>query len=300
MSRQKNPEPAAPAQNLNVPMAQFFELKKTPFPQILTPKDMLVLPQLKAVAEMTEFAFHNSMFYAVIGAVGCGKSSALQYSCERLVSRQAAIVNIIGGIWSFTELLRQILAALSVEFKPYQPSVMVRLIQERLMAIQNDGKKCIVIIDEAHLLRPDVYAQLHILAQHPEARNSLFSLMLCGQEELAEKISSPQSRPLLSRIAEGYYVSALSHDDFDDYIDHHLQLAGARHEVFEPLGREAVWQCSNANLRSIGNACLAAMQYAANNDIRMVNAECVRKSQRAWWHDASTHALPPAWEARHE
>ena len=187
-----------------------------------------------------------------------------------------------------------------MEFKPYQPSVMVRLIQERLMAIQNDGKKCIVIIDEAHLLRPDVYAQLHILAQHPEARNSLFSLMLCGQEELAEKISTPQSRPLLSRIAEGYYVSALSHDDFDDYIDHHLQLAGARHEVFEPLGREAVWQCSNANLRSIGNACLAAMQYAANNDIRMVNAECVRKSQRAWWHDASTHALPPAWEARHE
>lgn len=285
-------DPTMATQNLNVPVSQFFELAKTPFPQMVSPKDLLMLPQLKTVAEMTEFAFHNNMFYAVIGAVGCGKSSALQYSCERLTKVRAKIINIVGGIWSFTELLRQILAALAVEFKPYQPSVMVRLIQERLMSIQHDGKKCIIIIDEAHLLRPDVFAQLHILNQHPEAKDSLFSLMLCGQEELAEKISAPQARPLLSRIAEGYYVSALSIDDFDDYIDHHLKLAGAKDDVFDKLARQAIWQSSNANLRSIGNVCLAAMQYAANNDIHLVNSECVRKSQRLWWHD--TTKQPPA------
>jgi len=279
-------------ENLNIPLSQYFELKKAPFPQMLAPKDMLMLPHLRDVAQMTEFAFQNNMFYAIIGAVGCGKSSALQYSCERLTSRQAKIINIVGGIWSFTELMRQVLAALGTEFKPYQPAVMVRLIQDRLQSIHNDGKKCIIIIDEAHLLRADVYTQLHILGQSPETTHSLFSLMLCGQEELAEKISTPQARPLLSRIAEGYYVSALSHTDFIDYINHHLQLAGAKRELFDDLGREAIWQCSNANLRSIGNSCLAAMQYAANNDIHTVTAECVRKSQRTWWHDASKQLVP--------
>ena len=285
-------------QNLNVPVAQYFECSKPPFPQMLSTKDLFMLPQLKVVAEMTEFAFQNNMFYAVIGAVGCGKSSALQYSCERLIKAHAKIINIVGGIWSFTELLRQILAVLTIEFKPYQPSVMVRLIQERLLSIQNDGKKCIIIIDECHLLKQDVFAQLHILSQHPEAKNSLFSLMLCGQEELAEKLSAPAARPLLSRIAEGYYVSALSHDDFDDYIDHHLKLAGTKTEIFDPLGREAIWQCSNANLRSMGTACLAAMQYAANHDIRTVNAECVRKSQRIWWDDTSKQPAAPSWEIK--
>jgi len=280
-------------ENLNNPMPQYFELKKTPFPQLLLSKELLVLPHVKEVAQMTEFAFQNNMFYAIIGSVGCGKSSALQYACERLTSRQAKILNIVGGIWSFTELLRQILGALGIEFRQYQPAVMVRLVQEQLQAIQNDGKKCIIIIDEAHLLKADAYAQLHILGQSSESKQPLFSLMLCGQEELAEKISTPQARPLLSRIVEGYYVPSLSYTDFDDYIDHHFSLAGAREEIIDDLGRKAVWQASNANLRSIGNTCLAAMQYAANNDIRPVNAECVRKSQRKWWHDASKQSELP-------
>lgn len=131
-----------------------------------------------------------------------------------------------------------------------------------------------------------------MLGQSAESSNALFSLMLCGQEELAEKISTPQARPLLSRIAEGYYVSALSRTDYTSYIDHHLKLAGAKREIFDALGLDAIWQCSNANLRSIGNSCLAAMQYAANHDIRTVNAECVRKSQRTWWHDASKQIVP--------
>jgi general secretion pathway protein A len=274
-------------EHLNIPMTQFFELKKAPFPQMVAPKEMLLFPHLKEVAQMIEFAFQHHMFYAIIGAVGCGKSSALMYSCERLTSKQAKILTIVGGMWSFTELMRQILAALGTEFKPYQPAVMVRLIQDRLQAIHQDGKKCIIIIDEAHLLRADAFAQLHILGQSPESEHSLFSLMLCGQEELAEKISTPQARPLLSRIAEGYYVSALSHSDFYDYIDHHMKLAGANRMLFDELGLEAVWQGSNANLRSIGNCCLAAMQYAANNDVHIVNAECVRKSQKPWWFDSS-------------
>jgi general secretion pathway protein A len=142
-------------------------------------------------------------------------------------------------------------------------------------------------LEKSHLLKTDAFAQLHILGQSPESQHALFSLMLCGQEELAEKISTPQARPLLSRIAEGYYVPALSHTNFNDYIDHHLKLAGAKRELIDDLGREAIWQCSNANLRSIGNSCLAALQYAANNDMRIVNAECVRKSHRPWWQDTS-------------
>jgi type II secretory pathway predicted ATPase ExeA len=222
--------------SLNVPLVQAFELRDAPFPQVLPPRDMYELPHLTAVASMTEFAFQHNMFYAVIGAVGCGKSSALQYSCARLAQRQGYVVSIIGGIWSFTEFLRQVLAALAIDFRPYQPSVMVRLIQERLLGIQGDGKKCILVIDEAHLLRSDVFAQIHILAQHPEARKSLFSLMLCGQEELAEKLSTPQSRPLMSRIAEGYYVPPITRGDFDGYIGHHMRLAGAKHDVFESHG----------------------------------------------------------------
>ena len=31
------------------------------------------------------------------------------------------------------------------------------------------------------------------------------------------------------------------------------------------------------------------VQYAANNDIRLVNSECVRKEPRLWWHDTPSN-----------
>ena len=220
--------------NLNTPMVQFFEFRRQPFPQIVDSGDVYLLPHIKQVAERCEFAFQTGQFYAVIGAVGCGKSSALRYACARLEKRHAKVLNITGGIWSFTELMRQILASLDYDFRQYQPATMVRLAQEKLLALQADGRRCILMIDEAHLLRNDVFAQIHILAQHPSSSSPLFSLMLCGQEELAERLEHPNARPLLSRIADGYFVPPIERDDFEGYIEHHLRLAGAKTRIFWP------------------------------------------------------------------
>ena len=270
-------------QSLNVPIMQFFEMKKAPFPQSLGAKDIYELPHVRETSEMAEFAFQNGMFYAVIGDVGSGKTSALRYACARLENRRATVISIVGGMWSFTEFMRQILAFFGCDVRNYQMGVMVRMIQDKLLAIQADGRKCILLIDEAHLLKSDVFAQLHILSQREESKGPLFSLMLCGQEELAEKLSSPTAKPLMSRIASGYYVPPLRKEDFIAYIDHHLLLAGRREQVFDDLGLDALWQVSNANLREIGTNALLAMQYAANNDFHTVTAECVRKSQRPLW-----------------
>lgn len=269
--------------NLNTPMVQFFEFRRQPFPQIVDSGDVYLLPHVKEVAERCEFAFQTGQFYAVIGAVGCGKSSALRYACARLEKRHAKVLNITGGIWSFTELMRQILASLDYDFRQYQPATMVRLAQEKLLALQADGRRCILMIDEAHLLRNDVFAQIHILAQHPSSSSPLFSLMLCGQEELAERLEHPNARPLLSRIADGYFVPPIERDDFEGYIEHHLRLAGAKTRIFDDLGLDTLWQTSSANLRSIGNNALATLQWAANNDMHTVTAECVRRSQRRLW-----------------
>ena len=139
-------------QSLNVPIMQFFEMKKAPFPQSLGAKDIYELPHVRETSEMAEFAFQNGMFYAVIGDVGSGKTSALRYACARLENRRATVISIVGGMWSFTEFMRQILASFGCDVRNYQMGVMVRMIQDKLLAIQADGRKCILLIDEAHLL----------------------------------------------------------------------------------------------------------------------------------------------------
>ena len=270
-------------QLLNTPVVQYFELKRPPFPQVLDSSDVLELPHVLDIESMSEFAFQNGMSYAVIGAVGCGKSSALRHACMRLVRLRGHVISVTAGIWSYQELMRHLLAEMGVEYSQYQPSAMTRMIQDKLVGIHADGRKCILMIDEAHLLKPDAFSQLHLLSQNLESKFPLFSLMLCGQEELAEKLACPSARPLASRIAEGYYVPPISREDFRSYMDHHMRLAGAKEMLFDDMGLDALWQVSGANLRSIGKNALAALQYAANNQMRMVDAQCVRNSQRPMW-----------------
>lgn len=53
--------------------------------------------------------------------------------------------------------------------------------------------------------------------------------------------------------------------------------------LFDDMGLDTIWQVSGANLRSIGKNALASLQYAANNQMRIVDAQCVRNSQHPMW-----------------
>jgi len=271
---------------INTPIVQAFGLKRMPFPQDLLTRDLFELKTVTNAAAMVEFAVNYNMFFALIGEVGCGKTSALRYACDRIPDASARKISIVAGIWNFTEMLRQLLSELHIDFKPYQPSVMIRLIQEQLLTTQQEGRKTLLAIDECHLLKPDAYAQLHILAQHASAKGPLLSLVLCGQEELSDKLNAPAARPLASRISEGYYIPSLVQDDFELYLEHHLKLAGAPQDLFSDLSKGTIWQASNGNLRSIGRTCLASLQMAANRHLPQVTPDCVREVTKGWWADS--------------
>lgn len=271
---------------INIPIIQAFGLKRMPFPQELLTRDLFALKTMTNVAGMVEFSVNYHMFFALIGEVGCGKTSALRYACDQLSDASTKKLSIVAGIWNFTEMLRQLLAEMHIEFKPYQPSVMIRLIQEQLLTTQQEGRNILLAIDECHLLKADAYAQLHILSQHPNAKGPLLSLILCGQEELSDKLNAPTARPLASRISEGYYIPSLVQEDFENYLEHHLKLAGAPSDVFSEMAKGAVWQASNGNLRSIGRICLASLQVAANRQLSQVTPECVREVTKGWWADS--------------
>lgn len=209
-------------QLMNTPVVQYFELKRPPFPHVLD------------IESMSEFAFQNGMAYAVIGAVGCGKSSALRHACMRLARLRGHVISVTVSIWSYQELMRHLLAEMGVEYSQYQPSAMTRMIQDKLMGIHADGRKCILMIDEAHLLKPDAFSQLHLLSHNLESRFPLFSLMLCG---LVRQAPGKQDR-------RGLLRAPISREDFRSYMDHHMRLRGRRRcssttWALTPSGRSA-------------------------------------------------------------
>jgi type II secretory pathway predicted ATPase ExeA len=78
------------------------------------------------------------------------------------------------------------------------------------------------VVDEAHLLRVDIFAELHTITQFDNDSKKLFSLVLAGQPNLLEKMTYRSSAPLASRVVARTHLSHLNQDQMTVYLEHHL------------------------------------------------------------------------------
>ena len=269
---------------MNTDLRTFFGFKALPFAPDITDRHLYKLQGMLEINERIQFAAQANMYFMIIGDVGSGKSTALRYACSQLPSKRYHVINIVGGSWSFMELLRQILYTLGKPTSSYQPSSMLQYIYESLHLIRTDGRQPILVIDEAHLFRLDAYSQLHLLTQQNLDNAQVMPIVLCGQELLFDRMQNPAARPLMSRILSGYNLRSLSQDETFGYIRHHVKVVGSvNREIFDEPSLIAISQASAGIPRKINSLCLLALQMSMQQDAQTVTSETIRKIAQNWW-----------------
>jgi general secretion pathway protein A len=103
----------------------------------------------------------------------------------------------------------------------------------------------ILVVDEAHHLRPDVLEDLRLLTNcHMDAENRL-CLVLVGHPELRRCLTMAVHEALGQRIVIRHHMAALTRDELSAYLAHRLRLAGAEYALFEPAAEEARFQATS-------------------------------------------------------
>jgi general secretion pathway protein A len=262
----------------------WFGLKRQPFAPIPKPEDLFLRPCMEKIREDIEFAVGNSLFYTVIGDVGAGKSTVMRYSLASLPEKRYTVLPLIGGNWSFVELLRQCMACMGIFTRTTQQSTMLRSIYEGYAAIRDDGKTPVIFIDEANLFQQDVFNQLHLLSQQELRDGRVTPIVMCGQDSLFDRLRSPFSKPLLSRILNGHNLCGMEQDETSHYVAHHIQnLAGGGDDIFGETSLIAIHQSAGGIPRRINELCLLSMRAAMEAGQHSVSAENVRQANKAWW-----------------
>jgi hypothetical protein len=130
-----------------------------------------------------------------------------------------------------------------------------------LLAEARRGKRLVVVIDEAQNLSDATLELLRMLSNFETSREKLIQIILAGQPQLAERLSSPALVQLRQRISIVARLKALTPQETSLYVAHRLRIAGydSRTPMFTRHSVAMIAEHSGGIPRNINNICFNAL-----------------------------------------
>jgi general secretion pathway protein A len=255
----------------------FFEMQREPFGADIELDNILVTEALKALSQRVHYAMGIGAMALVTGEIGSGKSTALRYVTEMLHPSEYRALYIVATTGSIAELYRQLLHALGAPMRGVSKAIMVQRIRDELHELVHNKKlKTVLVIDEASLLRLEVFAELHTLTQFEKDSKPYLPIVLAGQASLADSLMYRSSMPLASRIVARSHLEGVSRAQMHEYLLHHLTICGVTHDIFDEAAVTAIHQGSGGLFRKANHLARGAVIVAAKNKSLTVSADHVR------------------------
>jgi general secretion pathway protein A len=258
----------------------FYGLKEKPFSMLPDPAYLYLSKQHGTAMTLLEYGLENRAGFCVIsGKAGTGKTTLLR----RLLNRAGDDVRI--GLISnthpsFGELLRWILLAFELEDSGKTRAERHRIFTDYLIGQYAQGRRTLLIVDEAQNLSPDTLEELRMLSNINSGKDLLLQVILVGQPALRELLRRPGLEQLAQRIAVDCHLDALGREQTLRYIRHRLAVAGGESELFTRDAGEAVFDYSGGIPRLINLLCDYALVYAYAEHAAVVTGELVEQVVR--------------------
>jgi general secretion pathway protein A len=153
----------------------------------------------------------------------------------------------------------------------------IQLIKSEIQQLVLGKKlKAVLIIDEASLLRLEVFAELHTICQFEQDSKPYLPIILAGQNNPMDKLMYRTSMPLASRIVAKSYLEDVNRQDMKQYLKHHLTIAGLKTSPLDETAITAIHQGSGGLFRKANHLARGALIAAAKEKSTTVTAEHVR------------------------
>jgi general secretion pathway protein A len=255
----------------------FFGMNREAFPQDLPLRDILETPDISLVKQRLEYVLAIGAIGLVTGEVGSGKSTAIRYVLSRLHPSEYQVLSITACSGSILEFYRLLLAELNIEKHSSSRAVMIRLVQREIRElILGKKRKVLLVVDEASMLRLEVFTELHTITQFDQDSRAWLPIMFVGRTALIDKFYYPTSKPLASRVVAKAHLEPVDRQGMERYLAHHLALTGIKAPVFDEAAVTAIHQGSGGFFRKANHLARGALVAAASDKSPNVTPEHVR------------------------
>lgn len=162
----------------------------------------------------------------VVGEVGSGKTMLCRM-LELRLSSDVDIIYISNPSLSPDNILHVIAHELNLDVSNEMNKVdVMQKIQSHLLKKHASNRQVVLFVEEAQSMPDETLEEIRLLSNLETDENKLLQMVLFGQTELDEKLSSPYIRQLKERITYSFNLLPFLPDDILQYLNFRLRAVG--------------------------------------------------------------------------
>lgn len=260
----------------------YFQLEETPFSIAPDPRFVYLSERHReALGHLLFGLAEGGGFVQITGEVGTGKTTI----CRTLLCQlpdNVDVALIFNPKLTVPELLQSICEELRVELPDDMTSTkaFVDRLYRYLLDANAEGRRTVLIIDEAQNLSSEVLEQIRLLTNLETNDNKLLQIFLIGQPELRTVLGRNDLRQLAQRITARYHLEPLTRTETSQYIAHRLSVAGCLHKVFTDAALRKVFKLTGGIPRLVNSLCDRALLGAFATSCERVDARIIARANR--------------------
>jgi len=258
---------------------EHFKLNEHPFQ--LTPDPDFVYwskQHARAKAYMESTILLSDGFVVITGEIGSGKTTLLQ-SFLSDINEDVVFAMISQTQLSPTQFLQATLAEFGFKAFNKRKVELLDMFNTFLIEQYSEGKKVILIVDEAQNLTKKVLEEIRLLSGIETRKEKVLRIILAGQPELRDTLDSPELKQLLQRVRLRLHLIPLNQTELKEYIAHRLEIAGHKGEpLLSADCMDVIFRYTGGVPRLTNTLCDTAMLCAFAEDKNRVGIDDVNSA----------------------
>jgi general secretion pathway protein A len=273
----------------------FYGLKENPFKVTPDPRFLYLGENHKeALAQLLYGVKESKGFIVITGEVGAGKTTLLYSLLERIDSNgHMKTAFLFNPKLDVNDFILYILRDLGVKVRRSTKGDYLQALHGYLLDAYKQGKKVVLIVDEAQGLKPELLEEIRLLSNLETSKSKLLQIVLVGQPELNRTLLDPGFRQLKQRINLRYHLAPLSEKETNEYIEKRLKIAGSNGgAIFTPKAISEIYRRSKGIPRVINILCDNTLLTAYALDQKVVDVKPVMEAAKDL---KLARGIPAAW-----
>jgi len=275
----------------------FYHFTATPF--LLTPDSRFFFGRKghsKAIAHLNYGLAQGEGFIVVTGEVGAGKTTLVEWLRSQMDEKAFTIARVSTTQVSENDLFRLAMAGFGLVDERADKSALLHRFEGVLRAHQEQGRRCLLVVDEAQNLSMPALEELRMLSNITiDGRTSLQTILL-GQPQFRRMLADPQLEQLRQRVLTSYHLGPLSQDETRAYIEHRLLAVGWNGDPHWDEGAfDAVYRHTDGIPRRINRLCSRILLYGVLEEAHTITPAIIDQTAAELTQDLDLgqESLPP-------